>query len=171
MRGRWVSTVAEINPLSWTPRVCAPIGAARLEGHAYKVYVVRSPANANAICPSTADLARAIATESADWATLPTDHGLGFAILHLADDGWYLLMSRFENANNLRHRVRALVYGPGGICTVPLGDSSIIACVWEMRLMQRECDVWIDTILKAGAEVISPSMAEAYLTNVYEGPV
>lgn len=100
----------------------------------------------------------------------PLDEAFGFAILHLANDGVYLLLTRFNNANNLRHRVLSVVLGRETLELGRLDDPHIIACVWELRLMMYEADAWIDAVLKSGEGLTSDTI-EDYLARRYEGTV
>lgn len=100
----------------------------------------------------------------------PLDHPFGFAILHLANDGVYLLLTRFNNANNLRHSVFSVVLGKETLELARLADPQIIACVWELRLMMYEADAWIDAVLKPGKGLTSDA-TERYLARRYSGPI
>lgn len=158
------------NPLRYDPRSCRFLGIGRCGAASYKLYLIRSGNNADVAGPRVEDLHAVVAAEFAGWDS-PTDHPLGFVIAHLADDGWYLLLSRWNNANNLRHRVRALELGPGGLGTRAMDDAEIIACVWELRLVLHEVDAWIASVLLPPRDAITPDAAEAYLAARYEGPL
>lgn len=158
------------NPLRYDPRACRFLGIGRAGASAYKLYVIRSGKNADVAGPRVDDLHAVAVAEFAGW-DKPTDHPLGFVIVHLADDGWYLLLSRWNNANNLRHRVRALDAGPAGLRARAMDDAEIIACVWELRLVLHEVDAWIASVLLPPGDVVTPQAAEAYLAARYEGPL
>ena len=163
--------MAAMNPLVYAPRSCQPLGNGLASGLSYKLYLIRSNRYEGVPAPDLRALHATVATEFDAWGMLETDHPLAFAIVHLADDGWYLLLSRWNNANNLRHRVRALEAGPRALETRPLAEQSVIACVWEMRLMMHEADAWIDAVLRDPRDLIAPDMAEHYLAALYEGPL
>lgn len=160
-----------MNPLAYTPRTCKPEGVFSLPGISCKLYIVRSQRNAQTPTPSHAVLASVLEAEFAAWGTSPADHALGFAIIHFADDGWYLLLSRWNDANNLRHRVRAIEFNADGITARPLADPWIVSCVWELRVMMFEADAWIDAILRPGPETITAEAAQRYLSTLCEGNI
>jgi hypothetical protein len=160
-----------MNPLAFTPRACKSEGVFRVTGISCKLYIVRSRRNAQTPTPSRAALAAILEAEFSAWGTNPADHDLGFAIIHFADDGWYLLLSRWNDANNLRHRVRAIEFNVDGITARPLADPWIVSCVWELRVMMFEADAWIDTILRPGPQTITAQAAQLYLSKFCEGDI
>jgi hypothetical protein len=158
------------NPLRYEPRSCRFLGIGQAGGLTYKLYEIRSSRNVGSPAPRPEALHAAAAEEFGGWES-PTDHPLGFAIAHLADDGWYLLLSRWNNANNLRHRVRAIDAGSDAVHARPLDDPHVVACVWELRLMLREADAWIAGVLEPLGETLTPQARERYLAAIYEGPL
>ena len=158
------------NPLRFASRPCRSLGLGRAGASTYKLYEIRSGKNVGSPGPRPEALHAAVAAAFEGWDS-PTDHPLGFAIAHLADDGWYLLLSRWNNANNLRHRVWAIDGEPDAVLTRPLEDEHVIACVWELRLMLHEANAWIACVLEPLGDVITAQARERYLGAIYEGPL
>jgi hypothetical protein len=156
-----------MNPLAYRPREVRAYPALALPGRTFKVYgIVAEPARA-ARMPAAAMLADAIASLST-----ATDrdgsHGLGFVILHLAQDGDYLLVSDWVDANMLRHHVYQCRVTDHGITALrSLASSGIIACVWELEIMKFERDAWVRTVLGPG--VLDDAARTAYLGATCEG--
>ena len=152
------------NPIAYAPRRVVECGT--VEGRwTAKLYAILSERWDEGALPSPEAMAAAV-REAMEELDAPLDHPLGFAIFHLANDGIYLLLTRFNNANNLRHRVFSAALGGEPLRLEPLGDAHIIACVWEMRLMKFEADAWIDCVLKPG---LTPETAARYLGARYQG--
>ncbi|MBP2314301.1 hypothetical protein [Azospirillum soli] len=104
-------------------------------------------------------LAAAVAPESD-----PNYHGLGFAVLHQARDGIYLLVGRWYAGNNLQSEsYQVTVDGAGGVSLVRL---KLFACIWEMAVYGFERDSWVATTMASGRGVDG---AEAYLQCRLEG--
>ncbi|MBN8500485.1 MAG: hypothetical protein J0M19_04985 [Sphingomonadales bacterium] len=154
------------NPISYQPREVVDLGIARF-GWSAKVYGVLGTGRDVADFPCAGHLMEALAVEMARMER-PNDHACGFAIFHLADDGFYLLLSRFNNANNLAHRVWSIDQRDAGLFLSPLEDERIVACVWELSLMHFEAQSWIDCVLRAG---LTRETQEAYLLQRAAGPV
>jgi hypothetical protein len=154
------------NPIRYSPRRVVGLGTVRGEWVA-KLYAILSDRWQIESLPSPEAL-RALVLHAMDQLDAPLDHGCGFAIFHMADDGIYLLVTRFNNANNLRHQVYAVTVGEGKHRLNALADQHIIACVWELRLMQFEADAWTKCVLKAG---LSADSVRRYLHTRYQGEV
>lgn len=158
------------NPLRYQPRSCRFLDIGRAGALTYKLYEIRSSRHAGSPAPRREALHAAAAGAFEGWDS-PTDHPLGFAIAHLADDGWYLLLSRWNNANNLRHRVFAIEAGSDAVLARPLEDAHVIACVWELRLMLHEADAWIASVLAPPGDSLTPQARDRYLAAIHEGPL
>ena len=153
----------QANPLSYSPRRCFCLGLGQAHEISYKLYVIHSDRfNFNDI-PPLPQLHCVVKRGLEDW-TAPADHPVAFAILHLANDGTYLLISRWNNANNIRHRVFAVELMDEQIQISPLEDQWIIACVWETRLISFEVNAWIEQVLMAQVDVLSPEVIRQYLS-------
>ncbi len=151
------------NPLTFAPRRVLDCGTVAADWTA-KVYAILSDRWSRGDVPPAPVRDRMVrrAMEALD---SPTDHPVGFAIFHLAEDGIYLLVSRFNNANNLRHSVFGV---SSDVQIAPLDDPQIIACIWELRLMMAEADAWIETVLRPGNGLTDDAQA-AYLAARYAG--
>lgn len=153
------------NPIRYQPREVLDLGLARFSWNA-KIYGILGTGRVPADLPPRAALLDGLATEMARMDG-PNDHNCGFAIFHLADDGFYLLLTRFNNANNLAHRVRAIDSKGSELVLTPLEDERIVACVWELGLMNFEARAWIDCVLRNG---LTRETEEAYLATRATGP-
>lgn len=170
---------AAANPLVYAPRPCHAFGIAVDRQQTYKLYVILSGRFTLDDCPPAA-VFRSLVLQAFDGWHAAEDHPAGFAILHLAQDGTYLLACRWNNANNLRHRVFRLdpqtlqADGPpNGAPERPqlqaLGDPRIIACIWELRLIKREVDAWIAAVLSQGQPVLTARMIADYAALQFTG--
>ncbi|OCG16943.1 hypothetical protein [Gilliamella sp. WF3-4] len=95
------------------------------------------------------------------------DHQLGFSIIHLANDGWYILSIKWNNANNIRH----IVYETDeNFKTLKrLQDKTIIACLWEARLIVQESNLWQKHILSNNLLTVTKDAGDKYLSEVFNG--
>lgn len=157
------------NPLTYAPRPVQPLGRGRAGRVQYKAYAMWSDRFSLADVPGRPQVAAAVEQALEGWEA-PGDHPVAFAILHLANDGWYLLLTRFNNANNLRHRVFGVAPGDrGSLHAVPLADPHLIACVWETRLIKHEVDAWIDTVLAPPGDQLTAASLDRYLDRQFQG--
>jgi hypothetical protein len=103
----------------------------------------------------------------------PDEHALGFAILHQAKDGEYLLLSRWYGGNMLKHAAFMIKRSPDGQASLePLAATGIICCVWELELMKRERDFWLQTMMQPAPDSSSKSCdhsRQLYLSLHWEG--
>jgi len=163
-----VEPSSHANRLAYAPRSCRHIGIGFSSGIQYKMYAIWSDRFAPADIPNTDRMIDVMATAFAGW-NAPGDHSLGFAILHLANDGTYLLLLRWNNGNNLRHRVFRVDLSEPVPSLSALDDPHTIACVWEMRLIKMEVDAWVTTVLLRSSDRLTPEMARDYLSFQFEG--
>lgn len=154
-----------MNPLNYQSRPCLYLGNITVSDSCYKVYVINIDPTWERSAPELHELNDWLSTASQDWHN-DFDHGVGFVIVHYAADGDYLLVSRWTDANMLRHRVFSL-------CDDQelnlLSDPSIIACVWELKLMMAERDFWLKYVLTADESVPETLRLEHYLQHTFEG--
>lgn len=94
------------------------------------------------------------------------EHRVGFAILHYAQDGNYLLVSRWYGGNMLKHEAFTLTQAANGWSLDPLLESRIVACVWELEVMSFERDAWVRTAMAQHGS--APSL-ELYLDSKFRG--
>jgi hypothetical protein len=156
------------NPLAYRPRLCTPLGRGNAHGIAYKTYAMRSERFSAEDIPARLHIDKAVAEALSGW-DAPGDHPAAFAILHLANDGVYLLVSRWNDANNIRHRVFATEISADCLSLRPLADPFTIACIWETRLIAREVTYWINAVLARARGALTKAMLEDYLALQFEG--
>ena len=160
-----------MNPMQYLPRLALSYPTISVNNRQIKVYGVFSDQGKVACFPDQEELATHIG-EITDAPNDAADHGLGFAIVHLACDGDYLLLSQWFNANMLRHRVYQCVVDNRKLANVEsLAETGIIACVWELEIMKFERDAWVRTMLSAAPDPLrkSADSAKAYLQSTYNG--
>lgn len=108
------------------------------------------------------DMARML-TQVIDPITDVKYHGLGFAILHLARDGTYLLVGRWYDGNNLMSE-SFRVTGPEH--ARQFEKLSLFACIWEMAVYHHERCAWITTVMSSGEQLKG---AQKYLDCRFSG--
>lgn len=94
------------------------------------------------------------------------EHRVGFAILHYAVDGNYLLASRWYGGNMLKHESFTLLSSAEGWRLSSLLDSRIIACVWELEVIAFERNAWVRTAMSRGGTELA---LEHYLDTTFAG--
>ncbi|WP_373328644.1 hypothetical protein [Cronobacter turicensis] len=138
-------------------------GVLELDARRLKIYCIASQSQAQQSLPDS-ERQRALLREALRDDHWPTDHQTGFAIFHFANDGVYLLVSSWCDANMLRHRVFML--SPQGHLA-PLDASRIVACVWELAIIWHERNLWIQEVMAQAT--LDPAGVQRYLTQGYEG--
>ncbi|ROM90335.1 hypothetical protein [Pseudomonas brassicacearum] len=160
-----------MNTMKYLPRLSQSYPTVSVNDRKFKVYGVFSDPSKVACFPSQEELVSRIG-EMTGAPTDPADHGLGFAIVHLALDGDYLLLSQWVDANMLQHRVYKCVVDNRKLTNVEsLAETGIIACVWELEIMKFERDSWVRTMLNASPDAVRQPTGdpEAYLQSTYTG--
>lgn len=94
------------------------------------------------------------------------EHKCGFAIVHHARDGTYLLASRWFGGNMLKHEAFMVEDAPGKAALESLASSRIIACVWELEVIKFERDAWVRTAM---AGLGKPESLDAYFAAQMAG--
>lgn len=156
-----------MNPLTYQARRVRALPPLNVAGRMLKLYAVFSEQHAHTALPSEAALHRLLEV------VLPPlvderDHPAGFAILHFANDGIYLLVSRWYDANMLKHQVYQCRIEGGHIqLSADLAETQIIACVWELEILKFERDAWVRTVLAQGR--LDPQTLDNYLTAQFSG--
>ena len=142
----------------YEPRPLRFLGLESVAGYCLKTYLIRYG-------HQSFDRERfAVALEQAG-ALLPqpamTDErpGVGFAILHQAQGGDYLILGWWDHENELP--IRVFVNGPNGWRPAVAGESF---CVWDLRVIWWEREAYVGTMLAGRAD-----MRDAYLAMVFEG--
>lgn len=160
-----------MNPMQYLPRLVLPYPVISINNRQIKIYGVFSDQDKVARFPGQEELAARIG-EMTDAPTDAADHGLGFAIVHLARDGDYLLLSQWLDANMLQHYVYKCVVDNCQFANIEsLAETGIIACVWELEIMKFERDAWVRTMLSAAPDMFQKPAgnAQAYLQSTYTG--
>ncbi|MDB5798518.1 MAG: hypothetical protein JWP36_2420 [Paucimonas sp.] len=162
--------------LPYTARQVRSLGQANMGALRLKWYALTcEPGMAIAIEPAAAS--RLLDAELQLGATLqadPAEHGLGFAILHQARDGIYLLLSRWYGGNMLKHAAFRLHKGDANTPAAleSLAPSGIICCVWELEIMKKERDFWVQSMMQRRPQPATPGGPDdqaAYLSLCWEG--
>lgn len=157
------------NPMVYALRQVISLGTLE-QGWTTKIYGMFSDQFEAKELPDQETLFVSIKQAMTGWDAVSGNHPLGFGIVHMANDGIYLLLTRFHDANNIRHQVFALNLTDRSVTLAPLEDAAIIACVWEMRLIAHESDAWVKHVLIPGAGLTDVAR-QAYLNDVYRGTV
>lgn len=151
------------NVFAYEPRRLTADPVLEVNGFRLKPYRIAFPDPAAEQAVQTHDLPRMLAaavTPEGD----PNYHGLGFAVLHQARDGIYLLVGRWYAGNNLQSESYQVTLDvSGGVSLVRL---KLFACIWEMAVYSFERDAWVATTMASGHGV---GGAEAYLQCRLEG--
>lgn len=132
-----------------------------------KVYGITRPGGVLASGTVMQALQVATAWHAAHWGTgnaadsSLSDHGLGFVIVHEGTDGVYLLLDAWADDNLLRHHVwRAPHHAPTAFAS--LAGSDIMACVWELAVIEHERQAWLKWMFGARSD----ARPTAYLADV-----
>jgi hypothetical protein len=150
---------------NYSPRSVEPKSTLSINGHRLKRYEVRAPGLGSYRNFTDADwdeLLQAYLSNSAD----DRDHRVGFAILHHALDGTYLLVSRWYGGNMLKHEAFTIVSAGNQQQLQSLHETRIVACVWEFAIMAFERDAWVRTAMLGGG---GPPCLNSYLDSTFKG--
>jgi hypothetical protein len=88
-------------------------------------------------------------------------HGEAFAILHAGADAIWLLVHWWTDTCLLHHRMVAAPLDTPHAFTLTVPET-LIACSWELAIVQFERDAWVRTVQGAGPE----ASFEAYRSDV-----
>lgn len=93
-------------------------------------------------------------------------YNTGIIVIHFANDGVYVLLSRWVNGNILQHKVyyKSSPQQPGFEI---ISEKGFVFCVWELAVYWHERNFWIEHVLS------KPSKPEfdKYLNSFYTGCV
>ena len=78
------------------------------------------------------------------------ENGLGFIIIHPGDLGVSILAHRWVQGSVLCQKIRRKLYGPAEPMDTATGP--VIACVWELGLIDAEQRIWRDTMMNEGPD-------------------
>lgn len=76
--------------------------------------------------------------------------GQGFAVLHRGDQGTWLLMDWWAHGDILCQRLARA--DPGTTGFVAMDHRPLMACVWEMQVIEAERRAWIDHMMTGTPE-------------------
>lgn len=120
-----------------------------------------------AMLPDTVHGGEAPAPEAVDGlegASGAAVHGEAFAIVHAGEDAVWLLVFWWTDRCLLHRRmVGAPLHRPSDF-TLPVPDT-LIACSWELAVVQHERDAWVRNVQERGRE----ADVEAYRADVLDG--
>lgn len=152
-----------MNPLKYQQRAVSFLGTQAIGQAQLKMYYLASEKQAKTPIPEP-ERQRQWVAQGLDEADFPGEHHIGFAIIHAADDGDYLLISTWCDANMLRHRVFTI---DNENRLQPLDGTKIIACVWELAVMFYERNCWIEQVMTT--EKLEEANVQRYLQEGYSG--
>ncbi len=152
-----------MNPLNYQKREVSFLGSQTVGTTQLKIYYLTSDKRKSQPVPET-ERQRQWLAQGLDEADFNGEHHIGFAIIHAADDGDYLLISTWCDANMLRHRVFTI--GDDGRLQ-SLEKTKIIACVWELAVMFYERNCWIEQVMIS--ETLNEANVQRYLQKGYSG--
>lgn len=156
-----------MNPLTYSPRLVKALPPVDVCGRILKVYGMFAEPERSATLP-TPEWLREQAASVLREPPQGGDHPVGFLILHYGEEGDYLLVSQWYDANMLKHWVRGTAVDAEGNTTVePLAQRDLIACVWELEVINFERDAWVNTVLAQGR--LDQASLDAYLTTTFSG--
>jgi hypothetical protein len=164
---RVAGPAGHINSLTYSPRLVKAFAPVEVSGRILKVYgMFRDPARRSTV-PEPAWLQQHAASVLRE-PLQPGDHSVGFMILHYGNQGDYLLVSQWYDADMLKHWVRGAVVDPeGGTTFAPLAQRDLMACVWELEVIKFERDAWVNTVLTRGR--LDQAALDAYLATTFSG--
>jgi hypothetical protein len=156
-----------MNPLTYSPRLVKALAPVEACGRTLKVYAMfRDPARHSTVAEP--DWLQHHATSVLREPLQPEDHPVGFMILHYGNEGDYLLVSQWYNADMLKHWVRgAVVDAEGDTTFTPLAQRELVACIWELEIIKFERDAWVNTVLAQGQ--LDQAALDAYLATTFSG--
>lgn len=138
-------TTTRFAPAPYRARPIRFVELAQSRGWVIKTYWI----SVRSATPSREMVARG---QELAWSVLPMpangsdNHGVGFIIVHEANDGNYVLVDWWTGENMIRQEVFSAPKDPP-IDFVSFTSSGIIACVWELAVFEFERRAWLDTML------------------------
>jgi hypothetical protein len=155
-----------VNPLTYSPRLVEALPPLEVCGRILKVYGMFTDPERSTL-PGTEWLQQQAASVLSE-SPQDGDHPLGFLILHYGAEGDYLLVSQWYDANMLKHWVRGVdVEAEGSTAPTVLAQPDLIACVWELEVINFERDAWVNTVLARGR--LDEAARDAYLATTFSG--
>jgi hypothetical protein len=158
-----------MNPFVYEPRAVDFHGVMQVADHRLKIYSLRAKQFENDPLPAEDNIRRMLEAGLLELA-LEADHKIGFAILHWAGDGLYVLVNTWYDANMLR--LSAFLVDDLNSDTPKLTSLArlhVIACVWEMEIYKFERDAWVRDVLEHRPEALTDEVLEPYLGTGFRG--
>lgn len=152
-----------MNPFYYEPRMVDFHGVMNVADHRLKIYSLRAPQFANDPLPPAENIQRMLEAGLLELA-LEADHKVGFAILHWAGDGLYVLVNTWYDANMLR--LSAFLVDDLNAAEPKLQSLAhlhVIACVWELEIYKFERDAWVEEVLLQRPTSLTDEVLAGYL--------
>jgi len=133
-------------PARYTPRPVTALGRWDAGDHGLKAYLISLP-EATVPAPSRLEAARRTAAAAIPPAAAEEGESLklGFVILHEGELGDWLLCHWWAHGDILCQRL--FLGAPGGAAFEPVDHRPLMACVWEMGIIEAERRAWIETMM------------------------
>jgi hypothetical protein len=130
---------------SYAPRYFRFHGLWTLPEWQVKVYSIRHASRRE---PDSRDLetAKALATPKLRAINAKHHHGAAFLILHFGADGDYLLIDWWTGGNMLQQTLFVRLNNQPDF--EDMTGSGLLACVWELHIIDAERRAWIECVLK-----------------------
>ncbi|MGI9621665.1 MAG: hypothetical protein ACR2PK_02415 [Acidimicrobiales bacterium] len=120
-----------------------PIGPWQVKVHGINAKLDRGD---NPVDQTVIDVSRQLADAYYRSEAEPGDHGLGFAVIHQGGLANWLLLNWWSDTILLhRHLYKADHAEPTTFRTV---EGDLLACIWEMHVIEFERQAWIDTMVR-----------------------
>lgn len=147
-----------------SPRRVRPQPVISVNGHRLKAYEIYFSENEHSILTGKqiVELVRQCLPTSSD----PLDHCIGFLMVHFGRDGDYLLVSHWYGGNMLKHDLFEIRSHEDGWRLIPLRSTGIVACVWELQVINFERQAWVSTAMAQGG---TESSFVQYLNTTLDG--
>ena len=136
-----------MSPAPYRERLMAPMGRLDVPGHALKrsvIHLVDRPAPDAAVMTKADEVARAVLPPAGE--EEGGSEGLGFAILHEGLQGTWLLLHWWAHGDILCGRL--LRAEPGGADFAPQDRRPLVACVWELAVIDHERHAWVRAMMR-----------------------
>ena len=148
-----------MSPAPYRARMMAPLGRLDAPGHALKLTAIhladRDPPGEGVLAAArehAGDVLPAAAEREGG------SEGLGFVILHEGLQGTWLLLHWWAHGDILCGRL--LRAEPGGAVFAPQDDRPLLACVWELVVIDHERRAWVRAMMREAPD------SGAYLADV-----
>jgi hypothetical protein len=143
--------VMQLMPFAaYAERLVRFIGIWEMNGWSLKVYGIsatRDPSDKDTVSSVMIESGRQIAEAVFTRDPTTNSYGLGYIIFHEGRLANWLLLDWWADEIQIRHQLyRSDSADPAGFQRV---TSDLIACIWELRVVEFEREAWIQTMLKS----------------------